>query len=156
MKQLIKYLAFMIVGLQLSGCAKFTAPHELYIQEPFVTYVDRFKGECHTHRRPITIDNLILKFVVNIKDPTIYGLCYATSTPMIVISSTKWLHLSEEGREQLIFHELGHCLFGRHHDDSYIRMGEFSIPRTLMISYQIDDYTYHRYHEYYMQEFFGY
>jgi hypothetical protein len=47
------------------------------------------------------------------------GVCtLGDGTPTITISKTQWDSLSEENKELLLFHEMGHCLLNRTHDNN--------------------------------------
>ena len=69
--------------------------------------------------------------------------------------------LSDLGKEQLVFHELGHCALKRYsHDDSRVVFNKekHSCSKTVMKSSIFDHqemYCYQKYRQYYIDELFG-
>jgi hypothetical protein len=52
------------------------------------------------------------------------GLCLLNSEDRkILISYSAWDNLLENQKEELVYHELGHCLFNLEHDDNRIFLG---------------------------------
>lgn len=70
--------------------------------------------------------------------------------PKINVNVEKWSMLNEWRREAVIFHELGHCILGRAHDDVVIN-GRY---KSIMNSYLIDGDVYLLNRDYYQQELF--
>lgn len=91
------------------------------------------------------------------------GICYPLHAPplfytQIIISKKYWEDYTPNGKEELIAHELGHCLYGLDHDDEDIELVIEGItvdcPKTIMNSFSIgntDCYKYRR--RYYIDEF---
>jgi hypothetical protein len=76
------------------------------------------------------------------------GLCYLL-TGNIEIDKEYWDRQDEAAREELIFHELGHCVMGKEHNEKMIG----DCPASIMYPYIMPDcYTRHR--EYYIKELF--
>ena len=73
------------------------------------------------------------------------------SYPEIKIDRTDYALLSNVRREALLFHELGHCLLNRVHDDDTYDDGR---PKSLMNKYIIGEYYYSSYYDEYMRELF--
>jgi SprT-like family len=87
------------------------------------------------------------EFNVAVKVPIIFsttlerniaGVClvYSTGYREIQISRQVWFNQSEEQREQLVYHELGHCVLNKGHDDT--TMGE--CPNSIMRSISFNDW----------------
>lgn len=89
--------------------------------------------------------------------PTTAGFCAPETfyrDAYVIINYEYWLTFNDEKREQLILHELGHCVLRRIHDDSCV--GEEVGPcnkRSLMHPYLgMTDWANNR--EYYIEELF--
>lgn len=63
-----------------------------------------------------------------LKDETI-GVCYYAwqYVPIRVELQRQYMSLNPEGIEQLVFHELGHCVMKLHHNDKYPNIMEPSV-----------------------------
>ena len=72
----------------------------------------------------------------------------------ILINSVVWEKLSETQREVVIFHELGHCLLGRTHEDGLIVKYRTRVFKSIMNKNIIHESTYSKYKDYYMSELF--
>lgn len=73
----------------------------------------------------------------------------------ITIDATLWASLSEEDRQVLILHELGHCVLNRRHDDTNIGSPiEGVIHRTIMNSHRVDGHEFENARDYYLTELF--
>ncbi len=87
----------------------------------FSKYVQEFE---HNGRRILNDGSFSVGDVpVNFGDtenPNFQGVCfeYPDGTKEVIIKRSWWDNVSEEYRESLIFHELGHCRLGRDHLDT--------------------------------------
>lgn len=92
--------------------AQYSVPAEV---EP---YVQRFRDETKKRGQTLPTDNLIITFGPT-QGSDVCGQCLLESgkTPRITISTDAycWRSASENERECLVFHELGHCLLNRGH-----------------------------------------
>lgn len=110
-----------------------TTIHNGYsVEKQFLPYIKAFEKECN-----IKVD-LHLRFAepksdIIISDKRI-GYCWLIGYKFIHINIEWWVRMPlESRREELIFHELGHCMFYRLHDDSVDSSGvEKSVMSTLM------------------------
>lgn len=89
-----------------------------YVDSALTDYVGRFVHEGLS--RGIVIDPKRLTMVfgsTGTKDsPTTIGTCEpVNSYPVITIDKTYWSVADENEKEELAFHELGHCLLNRDH-----------------------------------------
>jgi hypothetical protein len=84
-------------------------------------------------------------------DYPVVGVCisYTNGHKEVQIDPDSWFNFDENYKEELIFHELGHCILGREHDTSYI--DEYRVPKSIMYPY-IFGYAYNEYKSYYMDE----
>ena len=115
-------LSSLFVLLALLSCQPRTQPQPERAQysvpaevEPFV---QRFRDEIQKRgQKPVT-DNLIIAFgETQGSDACGQCLLEAGKTPRITLSPDAycWRNASENERECLVFHELGHCLLNRSH-----------------------------------------
>ena len=90
-------------------------------------YIERFE-RLSEDRRPTTIKSLIVEFA-DLTSPTV-GLCTVRSgkSPFIQIDRTFWESASDAAKENLMFHELGHCILIRGHKETK----SAGIPDSLM------------------------
>lgn len=88
------------------------------------------------------------------------GVCMKVSTGMkfININQKHWRGLTEEQKEQLIFHELGHCELNKMHFDGYRPINGTLCPRSIMKTFLfgLNDISrcYSQNRDYYIQELF--
>lgn len=117
--------------------------------EDFVKYVERFEQETG----------------IKVQVPVFYGtikedfaaVCevYSDGYKQIRVNSKYWTMLGELGKEELVYHELGHCVLNRDHTDSFTVLWPqgYSIPNSIMYPYVFgDSFFYSIYREHYVQE----
>jgi len=106
------------------------------IDSEFIEYVNQFRNEGIKRG----VDIVYLPVEVSKSDlsdrsspgRTVLGVCW-TNTKQVFIDTVEW-EMRKDLRPQLIFHELGHCLLGRGHNDSTP-----SIMRSFIVSkYQFE------------------
>lgn len=85
----------------------------------FGAYIQKFEEESVKYNKKQEVIDLTVSFSSNLKSG-VAGNCFigVNTTPKISVSSEIWEMLTEERREMLIFHELGHCILGYEHDES--------------------------------------
>jgi len=104
------------------------APIEpVFIHADFVAYYASFEEKLG-----ISPDSVSIDYVVQ-EDPVV-GLCYGYTDRVnnIEIDPNFWNKASENERENLIFHELGHCLLLLEHDDKMMDNNGISVPESIM------------------------
>ena len=92
------------------------------IEADFVPYVDQFFLEAQ--ERGLDLKKEDFSFSVQFGSiPHAAGQCrYATDE--ITINPNYWYDRNEKGKESLVFHELGHCILERPHDNGILDHGE--------------------------------
>jgi hypothetical protein len=90
------------------------------------------------------IRSFVEEFNVSVRVPIVLkklhankaGVCLVWSDGYreIQINSTHWQFFTEEQKEQLVFHELGHCVFDLDHDDS-LMPNNSNCPNSIMRSF---------------------
>ena len=124
----------------IRGCGK---ENDFIYKVPaeFEPYIDRFIQEAKARGKDITIDNLIVK-----RDSTLPSLYCAVSNTIshtndvqkIISINVPYCWQNDVQLEALIFHELGHCVLGRVHDNSLMPKGD---PKTMMYPDNISVYS---------------
>ena len=78
---------------------------------------------------------------------TTVGVCikYGDGTKEILIRESAWNTYSTQQQEILIFHELGHCLLNRDHQDERYQGFKISIMNSILLNQTDYDYFYHDY-----------
>jgi hypothetical protein len=141
---------FVITGvvIGISGCGK---EPKLQLGQ-FASYVEMFEAEASTHGQSVKVTDLVVRFGA-MENPYERGICEIAGdeTPVITINEEAWDQMSEDEREPLMFHELGHCVLKRKHRADQIGPG---VPASLMNPYTIAGWTYGQYKKHYIDELF--
>lgn len=85
----------------------------------------------------------------------ILGECTSGEIPHITANMIEWKLMSEDKREALMFHELGHCILNRRHDSEYVEIKGKWVPRSLMNPFILSSQIYLENREYYLDELFS-
>ena len=122
------------------GCGKkndfiYSVPWE------FEPIVKRFITEAKARGKNISIDNLIIKL-----DASVASIYCANSNVItsqndvqkIILINPQMCWQNDTQLEALIFHELGHCILGRQHDNSLMPKGD---PKSIMYPDNITLYS---------------
>jgi hypothetical protein len=123
-----KILFFVLISVfLLDTCKKETVE----IENDFQQYYDSFIQIANEKKINLPTIKTIIQFTDDSNAPS--GACYQNpTTKTIKINRAVWelYETNLNGRENIIFHELGHCLLNREHDNSTLSNGEF---KTMMI-----------------------
>jgi hypothetical protein len=141
---LSKLLIFLILN---SSCGvKSPSQRKTIIDPEFVDLVELFEKEQNEN---VDID-------ISFKEldyPTV-GLCWWQTRSAsrqgieIEIDPDFWFESSDVKKEELLFHELGHCILNRDHLDEKIN---YYVPKSIMYPY-VFGYAYTKYRSYYVDE----
>lgn len=85
------------------------------------------------------------------------GVCimYSNGNWEVKVDRNYWREASKESRIGLIFHELGHCILHRGHEEQYIvTPNNYQVPKSLMYPYNFYDIEYSFMWNYYSSELF--
>lgn len=129
-----------------SACAQ-AKDTKVYKVDGFESYVRDFSAAGNVH-----IDNLVIKLEApshNKPAPgkILIGECVASSTPTVNIDPVYWKNANPGDKAELVWHELGHCVLGRTHNDAKLPSGK---PASIMNSDHfdaqiiVDDVVYYR------------
>lgn len=113
---------FVRLLILLTACSGKEGPEPVLVYQvpdEVEPYVQQFTAQAHLRGKNIEITNLIITFGPTTSDD-VCGTCLPGSRDpnrqvRIVLSGDPdcWSALSPEDREELVFHELGHCVLGR-------------------------------------------
>ena len=150
---LILVLALLVAGL--AACDKKAKPRDtLYIAPALQPLVAKFEEKANGQGRAIDIKNLYAQFTEALPEG-VNGECNAgDGTPIVKISKAFWESASLSAQELVLFHELGHCILNRVHDDDVIFLNGAYIPETMMTSVEMDAAIFLANYDYYIQELF--
>lgn len=143
--------------LVASGCG--SAPSQaptLQIDPSLTSYVSRFEQASVQYGHPTQVTNLVMGFG-DVNDPGEIGArgdCEIVTgqTPTVTISADAWAASTDAEREELVFHELGHCVLGLKHIAGINSAG---IPVSLMDPTEIDGAIYSQNRDYYLNGLFN-
>lgn len=151
----------IVLGLSVaSSCAPIEKEHiEMFqVDSTFMPYVQNFELAAQAEGVSMKITDLIIEFG---STPSMNetGVCeIATNeTPKVTINQRIWNTLSNTDRQEVIFHELGHCTLRRRHQEGEI-MGfnnTTRIPASIMYPYRIPGTTYQAHIDHYHEELFS-
>lgn len=147
----------LVLALFLSGCAGTMKPIKIYsVPAELQPYVDMFIYEAAQRGKHYTIDNLIMQVNNSFSDTYALGTCELFINPTIVLQENFFHNWGTAiNKEQVVFHEFGHCLLGRGHNDTMIAHNGETIFKSIMNSYMFNQYYYGTYRDYYLDELFG-
>ena len=138
----VNHRLILLTAVLVLACEQDELPMpERTIPESVRPHIDRFLWEAEKRGLTLDISELSVEFdtdigisVVN-NQQTIVGSCNRSANLNLVKIDTLnslWLLSGQMGQEEIIFHELGHCLLGRQHKDEKLLSGDFaSIMRTV-------------------------
>ena len=147
-------LIFPLLGFVV-GCA----PDKKYVSiEPSAEiYVRHFASISQFTSHPVVIDNLVVQMNDALPDDVL-AECVHSETPTVLINSSNWPYLTVQSQEQVIDHELGHCLLGRVHQDADVTVFDLEytqIQASLMNAYHLPDWLYVSNYNAYINELFS-
>jgi hypothetical protein len=144
---------WMIIALAMTSVACGRQSSGILNLGEFAPYADRFQQAAAQQGLQVPVDNLIIRFG-ELQNERQNGLCELTSdqTPTITIRKEIWDQMDDADREELIFHEMGHCVLGRSHKSEKSADG---VPLSIMHPYRISNSVYLEYRDQYLTELFN-
>lgn len=137
---------------------------QITVDPAFKSYVGNFESMASKEGHPVNIDNLVVMLDTTMAGPAagsswILGTCTMGDVPTVRINSIFWNggYLVSD-KEQLLFHELGHCILNRVHDSSVVWATDspgYILDSTTMNPFHMSAQFYNVNHDYYMKELFG-
>src|SRR5688572_22506613 len=136
-------LLSLLFSAMIAGCSKEVDFVPVYdVPDEYQPFVDAFLREASDRGYSTQINNLIIDYDGSLAAPHCAG-CNSTSIEkniqkIVSINPNIKCWFSEEEHEALIFHELGHCILGRIHDNSLLPNGDL---RSLMNENDLSIYS---------------
>lgn len=116
----------------LAGCGKGLTSGPVSVDPEFLEYVQSFQSEGALRGKDVTAAGISIQFGDMPSEDT-NGLCQMSgSSRAIYINRTFWSGAADSQREELIFHELGHCVLLRAHDTHLMLTGNGFSPESIM------------------------
>lgn len=116
-------------------------------------YYEQFRDMyyVHTQREAPAIEVNFLFGTIISHNNDVVGFCDTLGETLIAIDFEAWQSLSGLEREQLVFHELGHCVLGRPDTDEI----KDNLPSSIMHLNMIDEQVYSKNRAEYLEELFS-
>lgn len=149
----------LVIGLFLVGCASpIKFEKHLSVSVEFTPYIISFQEHAAQYGQNVRIDDLIVRFNDKLNGTETIGLCTTDryETPIIDIQPDHWYNQNEYGRQVLMYHELGHCVLGLDHDDSFIysSVSGRNVPNSIMYPNYFWVQSYFENHDHYLKQLF--
>lgn len=128
-------------------------PSNYVVDSEAALYVESFVREAKAYNVNLPdLPNLHVLFVPSFSSSTFVATCTPHyQRPTIHISEEHWSSKSENEKEVIMFHELGHCLLHRSHNETVVN----SVPTSLMFPIQLSDAVYEPRRAAYIHELFS-
>lgn len=138
----------MMSLILLSSCGSPSQNRIPLVDSEFDKYISKFEK--------IYAVNVNIGMIFKNQQNNIVGTCYYFKNKKfnyIEIDNNYWNSVEDSFREELIFHELGHCILDRGHDEELISSNSYlgKIPKSIMYPF-VFGYEYERYENYYLEE----
>lgn len=131
----------IVFAMLFNGCTTINLINErlnelMYVDSQFKPYVRSFVQEANKRRVHVDVSQTTIIFgkTKENNDDNAVGTCsYMTSKPLITIDEEHWYAVDPSTREELIYHELGHCVLGRDHCEAVDKAEPYSIMEPKLI-----------------------
>lgn len=126
MEQLTKIIFALLV---LSSCGPYI-PDTPVVVDPRAEQAYALVVELYAFYNAYLDDRGLTVKVETLDNPDTAGVCKTSlSNPVITLSKEYWLDkgTTDEDREQLLLHEIGHCIHGMHHVENPFAPGIMSM-----------------------------
>lgn len=127
------YILFLLLFSSCGMASEYVAPAAAplpYIENTFVPYYETFLTQADKHHRVVDVTGLTIRTVPtipNLGTIVVRAYCYQKSR-RVDVAATYWNTANDTCRQELIYHELGHCVLGRDHNNNKIYVNNFEIP----------------------------
>jgi hypothetical protein len=142
----MKYL--FIFTLLVMGCGQ-KPPVIITIDPKVQPYVDQWNGLYPDHLVDVDV------IIGDLSSTSAVGICDGVK---VTLDSTYWERSSDLGRQQVLFHELGHCVFNYAHDWGQIELydnngNSYMVIRSIMYPFTFGEQVeYSQFHDYYEKQ----
>lgn len=165
----MKKIALALIAVMTVGCAdQFKTKTSPYINDSLRPYLNTFLTKAIENGVALDISQLSMQFSESMPASTVpnastIGYCSrGPDTASVMIKESYWKTAGVSEREELVFHELGHCLLGLQHDNStqtaidYYGYGfvRYNTPNSIMNELHFDKTIYEGNRNAYIKELF--
>jgi Zn-dependent peptidase ImmA (M78 family) len=138
----------------LTNCAE-KIPRTFQVPDSVLPHILEFELQAALHGKPIHITDLIVKLKPELSNDAAVGMCYygtSKEPPEIHFLQWYWNLANDAHRENLVFHELGHCVLNRDHVN---RINLDGVPESIMNYSLMEPYQYEMNRAILLQELFN-
>ena len=117
MKSIIKTILLLFILCIIVSCSK---QNDSEISEELQIHFDSFASEALTYGIEIDFKDVDIDgYIENIEERGTLGQCksYSDGSKKVIIDQPFWNQAAYDQREYIVFHELGHCVLDREHND---------------------------------------
>jgi hypothetical protein len=151
---------FLVLGFLITGCAQPQVPNVLAVDSEFQPYVNSFVAQSQAQGLAVQVQDLVVTMKPELDSDYEMGVCYSyvggvngtNPPPTININSQFWVQLDDKWKEELVYHELGHCVLNRVHRPDEDQTNY--LPLSIMNAYSFADDVYTANYTQYMYEMF--
>lgn len=166
LKDVVLKISIALIALMSTSCSR-GHKHQLSIDPAFQSLYIQFLNDAAHNGRFLSVNDLIIRFEdLGPIDSTRVGkngqcALETDKTPVISINTNPdgpfhWQYESATLKENLLYHELGHCVLHRLHNTAVWTAPDASnIPVSIMFPTLINELSYIKYHAYYLNELFS-
>jgi len=135
-----------ILLLSATACANHGA--QVSVVDDALPYYRTFLSLAKANAMVVQETDLVIRF--GDINPAWNAVCVmgGNHTPTITVNASIWSRLPNSQREQLLFHELGHCVLGRQHRTDTIN----GVPNSIMYPSLVTEFDYQNNRNYYIHE----
>lgn len=120
------YFIVLVLALMVSACGPMPKDgmQAKSVAEALGPYLEQFEVEASNRNVSVDASNIIMSFsesmpATNIPNGMVVAYCQRTfQGPIVMVKGSEFDKMNLSTREQLIFHELGHCLLGAPHNET--------------------------------------
>lgn len=140
----------------LISCAPPIKQDFQYVEADFQIYLDEFEAATGVRYQGDIMFTATGSLEFYVKDAIAICAEYKDGGKIIRVDTGFWLTADNESREQLIFHELGHCALGRKHKDNKMLLNveeiQYYVPQSIMYPRSFGGWMYRELKQYYLKE----
>jgi hypothetical protein len=154
-----KILAILFLTICFGCNKKLETPYSNAKAESLQIYFDRFADNAKRIKGDDLYGSVMPMILADLHfDPNVGGIVgtcnsYSDGRREVVIDQGFWATASDDVREELVYHELGHCLLNRAHNNLLDTQGQ---PGSIMNPYLLRESSYRTHRETFVQELFNF
>lgn len=154
--------SFLIVGClpKVKTITFAPDPSPSNIGSPFKLYLTKFLNNGKSYNKNLSANHLTITFNSELSGSNTLGQCivnprYPSLGQRIEINPDFWFNVGIAAREYVLFHEFGHCLLLRDHDNQEVETEDgYFIQKSIMSTYFNTSEDYINNYESYLHELF--